>query len=114
MSFGAMTNYAIIKSGGKQYRVKSSDLVDVERLPDPEGARVELKDVLLVSQDGQVTVGQPTVPGARVIAEVKAHLKDRKVVVFKYKAKTRYRRKRGHRQPFTRLEIKDIVVGGAQ
>jgi large subunit ribosomal protein L21 len=87
-------------------------VIDVERLPAQEGSQVELDEVLLVSKDGEVTLGNPTIPGARVIAEVQAHGKDEKVVVFKYKPKVRYRRKRGHRQPFTRLVIREIIAGG--
>jgi len=102
--------YAIIATGGKQYRVRPGDLVDVERLEVPEGETVDLEEVLLVARDGQVLVGNPRVEGARVTARVEAHFKGPKVVVFKYKAKTRYRRKRGHRQPYTRLRILDITL----
>ncbi len=72
---------------------------------------MELSDVLMVADDGDVRVGQPLVAGARVIAEVIEHGRDAKVVVFKYKAKTRYRRKKGHRQSYTRLAIRHILTG---
>jgi large subunit ribosomal protein L21 len=103
--------YAIVRSGGKQYRVQQGATIDVERLPAPEGGRVELADVLLLDEDGRVTVGTPTVPGVKVVAEVVSHGRGPKLIVFKYKAKTRYRKKTGHRQAFTRLAIQRIQVG---
>ncbi len=105
-------DYAIIKTGGKQYRVSPGDVLDVELLDASAGTTTALDDVLAVSRDGQVRFGAPTVPGAQVIAEVQSHYKDRKVIVYKYKAKTRYRRKRGHRQQYTRIRIQDIQTGG--
>ena len=105
-------DYAIIKTGGKQYRVSPGDVLDVELLDASAGTTTTLDDVLAVSRDGQVRFGAPTVPGAQVIAEVQSHYKDRKVIVYKYKAKTRYRRKRGHRQQYTRIRIQDIQTGG--
>ncbi len=106
-----MARYAIVRSGGKQYRVEEGRTIDVERLPAPEGERVELKDVLLLADDASVTVGTPTVPEARVIAEVVAHGRQPKITVFRYKAKVRYRKKTGHRQAFTRLAIQRIQMG---
>jgi len=103
--------YAIVRSGGKQYRVQQGATIDVERLPAPEGGQVELPDVLLLDEDGRVTVGTPTVPGVKVVAEVVSHGRGPKLIVFKYKAKTRYRKKTGHRQAFTRLAIQRIQVG---
>jgi large subunit ribosomal protein L21 len=103
--------YAIVRSGGKQYRVQEGATIDVERLPAPEGDRVELPEVLLLQEDGRVTVGTPTVPGVKVVAEVVSHGRGPKIIVFKYKAKTRYRKKTGHRQAFTRLAIQRIQVG---
>ncbi len=102
--------YAIVETGGKQYRVQSGQIIDVERLPAEAGEEVELDQVLLVADDGEVTVGQPTVEGAKVRATVLRQDKARKVIVFKFKPKERYRRKAGHRQPFTRLRIEEIVV----
>ena len=100
--------YAVFKTGGKQYRVKPGDTLDVERLPlEVEGA-AEFGEVLAVSDGGEVTFGAPFVPGARVLAQVQSHYRDRKIIVFKYKAKTRYRRKKSHRQAYTRLLIQDI------
>jgi large subunit ribosomal protein L21 len=92
--------------------VEPHQLIDVERIPAAVGSTVELIDVLLVANDnGDITVGAPLVEGARVIARVVEQGRGPKVVVFKYKAKTRYRRKRGHRQPYTRLVIEQIVTG---
>ncbi len=106
-----MPAYAIVRSGGKQYRVREGDTIDVERLPEPEGERVELHEVLLLAEDGRVTVGTPTVPDVKVVTEVVMHGRHPKVIVFKYKAKTRYRKKTGHRQGFTRLAVQSIQVG---
>ena len=103
-------DYAVFKTGGKQYRVKPGDTLDVELLPAEVDSLAEFDEVLAVSQDGSLTVGTPNVPGARVRAQVKSHYKDRKLMVYKYKAKTRYRRKKGHRQSYTRVEIQDILT----
>ena len=106
-----MNDFAIIQTGGKQYRVKDGDTIRVESLPDDEGDTVVIKDVRMLSLNGQINVGTPMVPGASVTTEVVNKGKDKKVVVFKYKAKTRYRRKAGHRQPYTDLRISEISNG---
>jgi len=103
-------DYAIIKTGGKQYRVKPGDELDVELLPNPVDSVAEFGEVLALSDGGEVTIGAPLVEGAKVTAQVLSHYKDKKLMVFKYKAKTRYRRKRGHRQTYTRLRIQDIEL----
>ena len=103
-------NYAIIKTGGKQYRVQPGDTLDVELLPNPADSLAVFGEVLAVSQDGHLTLGNPTVPGASVRAQINSHYQDRKLMVYKYKAKTRYRRKRGHRQSYTRITIQDILT----
>lgn len=101
--------YAIVHTGGKQYRVAPGDTLRVEYLPADEGDLVELEDVRMLSDDGgDVTLGSPVVEGAKVTAEVLAQGRAKKVIVFKYKAKTRYRRKNGHRQNFTELRVTDI------
>ena len=105
-------DYAIIKTGGKQYRVKQGDVLDVEKLSLEIGSIAEFDQVLAVSENGQVNFGSPTLSGAKVTAEVQSHYKDRKIKVFKYKPKTRYRRKLGHRQNYTRLLIQGIQSGG--
>ena len=106
-----MNDFAIIQTGGKQYRVKDGDTIRVESLPDDEGDTVVIEDVRMLSLNGQISVGTPMVPGASVTTEVVNKGKDKKVVVFKYKAKTRYRRKAGHRQPYTDLRISEISSG---
>ena len=103
-------DYAVFKSGGKQYRVKPGDTLDVELLPNDVDSVAEFGEVLALSDGGEVTIGAPLVEGAKVTAQVLSHYKDRKLMVFKYKAKNRYRRKRGHRQTYTRLRIQDIEL----
>ena len=101
--------YAIVNTGGKQYRVQRGDTVRVEYLPGDQGDLIELDDVRLLSDDdGDVAIGAPAVEGAKVTAEVVRQGRGKKVIVFKYKAKTRYRRKNGHRQNFTELRVTDI------
>ncbi len=105
--------YAIIETGGKQYRVQAGDTIEVESLPSEPGSTIELDRVLVLSEDDGVTVGRPQVDGARVIAEVQEHGRGKKIIVFKYKSKVRYQRKQGHRQAYTRLVIKEIVTRSA-
>lgn len=100
--------YAIIRTGGKQYRVSEGDVLEVEKLNVQEGDEVVFDDVLTVVSDGDVKVGKPTVEGAEVTAKVAAQGKADKIFVFKYKAKSNYRKRQGHRQPFTRVEITSI------
>ena len=102
--------YAIIKTGGKQYRVSVGDMLDVEKLAVEPGSEIELEEVVAVSKDGKVSLGQPLVEGAKVVAQVHEHNKDRKVRVFKYKKRKHYRRTRGHRQSFTALRIDAIEI----
>jgi large subunit ribosomal protein L21 len=101
-------DYAVFKTGGKQYRVKPGDTLDVEKLSVAVDSIAEFGEVLAISDNGEVTFGSPLIEGARVLARVDSHYKDKKLMVFKYKAKTRYRRKKGHRQTYTRLVIQDI------
>jgi large subunit ribosomal protein L21 len=103
---------AVIQTGGKQYRVHEGSVLNVPTLDAEPGSRVELSNVLLVSNDGSVTVGTPIIDGAVVVAEVVEHGRGKKVINFKYKAKVRYRRKRGHRQGFTTLSIREITANG--
>ena len=97
--------YAIIKTGGKQYRVQKGDVVRVERLAGTVGATVTLEDVLLVGGDGEPRVGSPRIAGASVVGTVVAQDRDAKVRVFKYKKRKHYRRTRGHRQSYTAVRI---------
>ena len=103
-------DYAVFKTGGKQYRVKPGDTLDVEKLTVGVDTVAEFGEVLAISDGGEVTYGSPYVAGAKVLAQVQSHYKDKKIIVFKYKAKTRYRRKKGHRQVYTRLLIQDITL----
>lgn len=100
--------YAIVETGGKQYRVQPGDVLRIEKLKANEGDSIVLDKVLAVSQDGKLTVGNPYVEGAKVTATVKAQGKAPKIIVFKYHNKTNYRRKTGHRQPFTAVTIEKI------
>ncbi len=104
-----MKIYAIIETGGKQYKVTPGQTVDVERLDVAEGETVELDRVLLIADGDKVTVGTPTVDGAKVVAISQGEGKGKKIIVFKYKPKVRYRKKTGHRQFYTRLVIDKIV-----
>ena len=106
--------YAIVRTGGKQYRVEEGRSFDVELLPAKEGASVELDNVLLIADDGKVTVGTPIIEGARVIADVESHGRQKKIVVFKFKSKVRTRKKTGHRQHFTRLAVTEILLPGQE
>ena len=100
--------YAVLITGGKQYRVQEGDVLFVEKLNAEVDSTVELTEVLAVSKDGELKVGAPVVEGAKVVAKVLAQGKAKKVVVFKYKPKKDYRRKNGHRQPYTKIVIEKI------
>lgn len=100
--------YAVIKTGGKQYRVAKDDVIEVELLNTPKGGSVTLDHVLLIGNDGNAKIGTPTVAGASVKATVLEQKKDDKIIVFKKKRRQNYRRKNGHRQNLTVLRITDI------
>jgi large subunit ribosomal protein L21 len=102
--------YAVVETGGKQYKVSAGEIVNVDKLPLEVGEKIELDRVLLVANGEEVRVGQPTVEGAKVLATVTDHVKGPKIIVFKYRPRERYRRKKGHRQTYTRLMIDEIVV----
>jgi len=102
--------YAVVQTGGKQYRVAVGDRIDVERLDAEPGTEVTLDRVLMVEQDGDVKIGTPVVDGAKVIASVDAQKRGKKLIVFKMRPKKRYRRKTGHRQNLTQLTITNIVA----
>jgi len=104
--------YAIVEAGGKQYKVAAGQTIDVDYLGVAEGEDIELSKVLLIADDGDTTIGRPTIDGAKVISTCLGERKGDKIIVFKYKPKVRYRRKKGHRQLYTRLEIKEIVKPG--
>ncbi|MCD7975289.1 MAG: 50S ribosomal protein L21 [Phascolarctobacterium sp.] len=100
--------YAIIKTGGKQYRVSEGERLQVEKLPAEVGDEVVFEEVLSVVNDADVKIGRPVIEGAKVVAKVIEHGKGAKILVFKYKAKSNYRKRQGHRQPFTTVEISRI------
>ena len=100
--------YAIIESCGKQYKVAEGDVVFFEKLNAEEGKKITFDNVILVSDDGKVQIGNPYVKGVKVEGKVVSHGKGKKIIVFKMKAKKNYRRKQGHRQPYTKVEITSI------
>lgn len=102
--------YAVIETGGKQYKVQEGDVVFVEKLEAEDGAEVIFDKVLAVSNAGTVTFGKPLVENAKVDAKVLGQGKEKKVIVFKYKAKKGYRNKTGHRQPYTKVQINKINI----
>ena len=106
--FGGVQMYAVIKTGGKQYRVAEGDVLNVEKLNAEAGSEVVFDEVLTVVNDADVKIGQPVVEGAKVTAKVVEQGKGEKILVFKYKAKSNYRKRQGHRQPFTKVEISKI------
>ena len=109
-----MSGYAVLKTGGRQYRVQPGDVLDVEKISAETGQQVELNEVLLINENDELLLGNPKVDGASVVAIVKSQHRGPKIIVFKYKNKTHYRRKNGHRQDYTRLEIQEIRSGIAK
>ena len=101
--------YAVIRTGGKQYRVAQGDKLRVEKLPGNVGDTVTLAEVLLVGEGDGVKVGSPTVGGAKVQAKIVAQDRGEKIIIFKFRRRKNYRRKTGHRQPFTALEITSVA-----
>ncbi|MFC1662757.1 50S ribosomal protein L21 [Patescibacteria group bacterium] len=101
--------FAIIKTGGKQYKVEKGQVLAVEKLPKKEGAEVVFNKVLLISDKDNVTIGQPNITGAKVTGKLEQQTKAKKVIVRKYKNKTRYRRKQGHRQKLSKVKITAIT-----
>lgn len=101
--------FAVIRTGGKQYLVSPGQKLKVEKLDAKEGGKIVFNEVLLFSDDKKTEIGTPLVKGAKVEAKVLRQGRDKKVLVFKYHAKTRYRKKKGHRQPFTEIEVVKIV-----
>ena len=104
--------YAVVQTGGKQYRVSEGDVISVEKLNAEAGSTVVLNEVLVIGGEAETVVGKPFIEGAAVSAEVLENGKGKKVIIFKYKAKKDYRRKQGHRQPYTKLQIKSISANG--
>lgn len=104
--------YAVIRTGGKQYKVAKDDVLVVEKLSGEPGSSIDIDEVLLIGDDKEQTVGAPLVEGARVAAEVLEQKRDDKIIVFKKKRRKDYRRKNGHRQDITVLRITDILKAG--
>ena len=100
--------YAVIKTGGKQYRVSEGDLVRIEKVSGEIGELIEFEEVLLIAQDYQLDIGRPHLKDSKVIGEIVEHGKDKKIVIFKSKRRKGYRKKQGHRQQHTVLKIKEI------
>ncbi|TVY04064.1 50S ribosomal protein L21 [Cohnella terricola] len=100
--------YAIIETGGKQYKVQAGDVIFVEKLSANAGESITFDRVLAVSKDGSLTTGSPIVSGASVTGKVEQQVKGEKIIVFKYKPKKNYKRKQGHRQPYTKVTIENI------
>lgn len=103
--------YAVIETGGKQYKVQEGDVLFLDRMSAEEGSLVTFDKVLAVSREGVVTFGKPLVEDTVVEARVLGHGKHKKIIVFKYKPKKNYRKKQGHRQPYTKVQIERIVSG---
>ena len=106
--------YAIVETGGKQYKVAPGQKVDVDRLAIAEGGDIELSRVLLIADGKDTIIGSPTIDGAKVTATCLGEEKGDKIIVFRYKPKVRYRKKTGHRQLYSRLEIREIVKPGEE
>ncbi|MGI6113550.1 MAG: 50S ribosomal protein L21 [Mahellales bacterium] len=101
--------YAIICTGGKQYKVQEGDIIYIEKLNSQQGDTVSFEEVLAVGGEEGIKIGTPVLQGAKVEAKVLDHGKGKKIIVYKYKAKKDYRRKQGHRQPYTKVEISKIT-----
>ncbi len=102
--------YAVIEYKGKQYKAEKGATIQVDKIDAEKGAKIEINSVLLVSNEGKATVGAPYVAGAKVTATVEDSIRDKKVLVFKYKSKKDYHRFLGHRQEYTNIKIDDIVM----
>ena len=100
--------YAIIKTGGKQFRVEEGSIINVEKLNAQAEEQIEFNEILAVSKEGKLTIATPMVEGAKVFAKALEQGKDKKITIFKYKAKKDYRKKQGHRQPYTKILIEKI------
>jgi large subunit ribosomal protein L21 len=112
---GKRTNmYAVIKTGGKQYRVAAEDKIEIEKLLGAPGDVVEFTDVLMVANNGSIEVGAPFVAGATVAAEIVGQVRGPKVIIFKKHRRKHFRRRNGHRQDLTSIRITEILTGGAK
>ncbi len=106
--------YAVIRTGGKQYRVAPDDVLNIERLAGEAGETIEFTEVLMIGGDAGAQIGSPLVDGAIVAAELVEQLRGEKIIIFKKKRRTTYRRKQGHRQELTKIRVTEILTGGAK
>jgi len=104
-------SYAIFKAAGQQFRAEKDLTMKVPSIPGEPGSKVTFEDVLLSSDGEKIRAGQPMVKGAKVVAEIVRHGRDKKIVVYKFRRRERYRRKQGHRQGYTEIKITDLKVG---
>ena len=102
---------AVIRTGGKQYIVSPNQKIKIEKINKKEGQEVNFDEVLLLQKGKKVEIGNPLVKGAKAVGKIIGHGRGKKIIIFKYKAKTRYKKKAGHRQPFTEVEITKITSG---
>ncbi len=102
---------AVIRTGGKQYLVSPGQKIKIEKIEKKEGSEISFSEVLLLEKGKKIEIGTPLLKGANVIGKIIRHGKGKKLIIFKYKAKTRYKVKKGHRQPFTEIEITKIETG---
>lgn len=102
--------FAVVKTGGKQYKVKEGDILQIEKLPGEDGEQVELQEVLLIGDAPETKIGQPLVANAKVVCSIMNQGKDKKVIIFKSKRRKGYQKKQGHRQMITTLKINKIIV----
>jgi|TARA_X000000368_G_C22857348_1_gene634954 large subunit ribosomal protein L21 len=102
--------YAVIKTGGKQHKVAEGEILKVEKLKASEGEPVDITDVLLIEKDGEITLGSPFIEGAKVTAKILRHGKEDKVTIIKMKRRKDYRKKQGHRQNYSEIQIEQISV----
>ena len=107
-------DYAVIRTGGKQYRVAAGDVIRIEKVPGEPGTELQFTDVLMTGAGGTVQVGSPSVKGARVTAHIVQQGKAKKILVFKKKRRKNYRRRQGHRQQVTTVRVASIEAGGAE
>jgi large subunit ribosomal protein L21 len=103
--------YAVVKTGGKEYRISQGDLIRVEKMEGKVGDQVTMKDILMVSHEGQVQVGNPLLANAVITGEIVQQVRGKKVLVYKMKRRKNYRRTKGHRQTYTYIRVNDISLG---
>ena len=103
--------YAVVKTGGKEYRISQGDLIRVEKMEGKVGDQVTMKDILMVSHEGQVQVGNPLLANAVITGEIVQQVKGKKVLIYKMKRRKNYRRTKGHRQTYTYIRVNDISLG---